>query len=362
MFWILSTTYIYAQIKFESLHLANSYNALPKNNQTEISSLIPRGEHLLQVYEVDTATKIRVIFNDYEELAHLGIVLKESEKGLRYQNEKFFLENLLLNIFIAGNKSFVFDYIEYNDIKVSRNNLIFSSVKISDWHNLVNQIVKVNMFLDHSKSSFNVTWMLDLNNIVTISFPTKINLIKNMSKDELEKAFVRNIDNYICADETFNIDFKKLMKNDNGLYVYEGKEFGTDAFRSNNYWLMKDKNLIPVFSEDYPIESFINIFLAGRDENSQSVTTIVLYPGKRITKIYDFRKLNCYLKENTEAYFGLSLNDDEKLGGTVIYYNPLYKYINMLVVEAKKEEIFTKELKQLNGTLYLFIPRDDRRN
>lgn len=348
------------EIAFETQHIKNTFNALSSDLQETIINIPRQGERTLKISDILENGELAVRFNENNELSHIGLQINTSDQGVKQLECELFLENLVLNIFLADERSFIHNYIKNNGIEIYKSNKPYITKSASERHELVRELLATKMILQYNESLFSANWVLNIGATLSIRFPANIYLIKGMDKTELEIDFLRAYDSFNYTSLPSKIDKSKTTQADNGLILFNRSKFGADDFHSDVY-LKKDNsgNLKPVFSEQYPIESLSNLFLFDLGKTHPIQATFILYPYRKESRAMELGKLTAFLRQNEAGYFGLSSITPDSIHATVIYYDPLYNYVNMILVEANRWQLFSNNPDPIKITFYLYIPRDD---
>ena len=352
-----------AQSEFTTEQIKNTYLALPKSIQEKINGTTVYTDTVLTLESPLLNGVLKVEFNKNHELALLGLQITNDEESEKYAEVLRFLENLFLRITVAEKEDFLIHFLRHNEIELLVNNKTISKPSLSEWKNAINTVSVLPVAIRFSKSLFYATWILSEKNNVIIRFPSDINLIRGMDKAELEADLIQSIMKFDKTSPLPLVDTTNLKEVRKGLYVDTRSAFETDDFRSDIYIEKKQEtnnNKFSIaFSSEFPVESFNNLFIYNPSNKFSVETTFMLYKNNKTVKTLDLNLLNTYLSYHCKTYFGLSHNTSDELKATVIYHNPMYNYLHMLVVQSNKKTLFSKTDDLLKASLYLFIPRAD---
>jgi len=348
--------------EFETERIRDTYTLLPTNVQTTIENNASGKNLRVRIDNIIQDSQIKVYYNSNNQICHLGLDLFDDAVIQDNQIEAYyFLENSLLNYVLTKQTSTVFMLAKERETSFFLNN-----------KPVTNEIKKMIPFADIIKSKkfslnlenyrFTANWTTLGGERFAMKFPADINLLKGMDKGQLEDKLILKMKIFASSDKIIPLknDFKSDQKTSNGLFVQKGTYFETDDFRSDIYLTKKNNNeYLPVYSDRFPVESFSNLFTCNLPSVIDVNLTTMLYGNKTDKSTLQLRRMQAFLSENHISFFGLQSNDEQSMKATVIYFNPIYRYIHMLVVNAKKTTLFGDGEKIINAELYLFIPQSN---
>ena len=345
-------------LSFETERTRKIYELLPNDVRLKIDSA-----HSNRCVDWGDSSKVVVLYNDDKQLSHIGINLMgdsfvNPNINGAYLDAYRFLEYCLLNLNLLNDKDERLQFAEKMQLKFYFDN---KPEKLSgiDIQAFTRVFDKLDFALTFNDYFFQASWKENAGREFSIRFPTALYLLKGMDKVELESSFINNLKQQMTVSDSFDFRFKTADRLAKDLFVVEGERFETDNFRSDIY-LKKAKSSFyePVFSEQYPVESFSNLFVCGINNSFEVDVCCYLYKGKKVEK-HSLNNLQLQLSINKKVYFGLYSNSATTIKATVIYYDPVYKYIHMLVIEGNRNTLFSNENANLKADLYLYIPRSD---
>ncbi len=352
--------HLFSNVEFETKRVRDTYMQLPVSMQkmTEENKLNQnftiRSENIIQ------GSQIKISFNSINQINHIGLNLfEESEKKGDYSDAYLFIENSMLNFALQSQVSGINKIAKDREISF----YIDKKLVVGEIKNMISfsDIVKSKKFtLNLEENSFIGSWTSIGGGHFAMKFPADVNLLKGMDKGELEADLVRRINVFAISNILVpqNQEYKGDQKLQQGLYIQKGTYFETDDFRSDIYLTKKSENaFLPVFSIKYPIESYSNLFMCNLGSMINVDLTVELYGNKKSTLSLQLKKLQAFLSENNESFFGLQSNKDNVLKATIIYYNKTYRYIHMMVVESDKSELFSNKERTIKANLYTYIPQ-----
>lgn len=365
----LSITSVYfelsAQSTFNTEQIKNTYLSLPKSIQDQINKITAYPDSVLVIESEHVSGKVKYEYNRKNELTTLGLEVKNDAESEKYTDVLRFLENLFLNIMVAEKGDFILHFIMHHEIELIINNKTISKPSLSEWKNTINSVSTLPVAIRYSNSMIYASWILSEKSNVIIRFAPDLCLIRGMDKVEMEREFMQSLIEFKETPYLRLVDTVKIQEVKKGLYIFTGSAFETNDFRSDIYFVKtkdSDKHSFSlVFSPEFPAESFNNLFIYNHSNGLSIETTFMLYKNKKTVKTLNLNLLNTFLSYQCNTYFGLSDDTSDELRATVIYHNPLYNYVHMLVVQTNKKTLFSKADDLLKASLYLYIPRTDLR-
>jgi len=346
--------------EFETERIKNTYSLLPANVQKTIENNTSGENFRIHTDNIVQGSQVKIDYNSNNQICHLGLDLFDDAVIQDNQMEAYyFLENSLLNYALTNQTSTVFKLAKEMETSFFLNN-----------KPITNEIKKMIPFTDIVKSKkfslnfedyrFIAYWTISGGERFVMEFPADINLLKGMDKGQLEDELILKMKIFASSDKIIpqKNDFKSDQKTSNGLFVQKGTYFETDDFRSDIYLTKKSNNeYFPVYSNRFSVESFSNLFICNLQSDIDIKLTTMLYGNKNDKSTLKLRKIQAFLSENHITFFGLQSNEEHSMKATIIYFNPIYRYIHMLVVNAKKASLFGDGEKIISADLYLFIPQ-----
>ncbi len=343
---------------FETERMKDTYALLPENLQAAIESHAPDKNFRISTDDIIQGSQVKVCYNSINQICHLGFGLfDDSVAADGYAEAYYFIENSLLDYVLAGQASSVLK------LSQKRATSFFLNYKpvTNDIKEMISGIVKskkisLNM-VDYQFIASGTTYRGDK---FSMKFPADINLLKDMDKGQLEDELLLKMKTFASSGNIIlpEQDYRGDQRTLNGLYIQKGTYFETDDFRSDIYLSKKNNDeYLPVYSGKYPVESFSNLFICNLPSSIDVKLTTILYGNKSDKSTLKLKKMQAFLSENNITFFGLQSNEDQLMKATIVYFNPTYRYIHMLVVEAGKLALFGNGDKTINAGLYLFIPQ-----
>jgi len=364
MVLVLPATCFAGTLSFETNRLEETCNLLPANLKSQIENNSEKKDLYLSIGDAKEYPQVIVSYNSMGQISRLGFDLfaEESDRGI-YRDVYLFIENGLLNFALLPDNLSIYQDAQKKKISllIDKKELQVQSKKKGIPFSSFNRNNQFSIQLD--RDFVTCSWVFPAGRSFSMKFPADIGLIKGMNKDELESDFVRKLKEF----EPERVSAAKLKYNAShvltpGLYMQEGTKFETDNFRSDIFLEQSGAKLFtPVFSPEYPVESFSNLFICNLKPETRMKVTYVLYGARRETNHFLMNKLLSYLSANHETYFGWQNNSDfpEKIKATVIFYNPRHKYYHLMIAETEKNVLFSDNKKGIEALMYLYVPMGD---
>ena len=328
--------------EFETVRIKDTYALLPASMQTTIENHTSGKNFRIRTDNIAQGSQAKVYYNSNNQM-----------------EAYYFLENSLLNYALVNQASIISKLAKERETSF----FIDNQPVTSEIKNLIPfaDIIKSKKFiLNFEDYQFIANWTTLGGKQVAMKFPADINLLKGMDKGQLEDELIIKMKLFASSDKIIpqKNNFKSDQRTANGLYIQKGTHFETNDFRSDIYLTKKNNNeYLPVYSNRFPVESFSNLFTCNLPSTIDVELTTMLYGNKTDKSTLKLRKLQAFLSENNITFFGLQNNEEESMKATIIYYNPTYRYIHMLIANVEKSALFENGEKIIHADLYLFIPQ-----
>ena len=348
-------------LEFSNERAEAIYKHLDPNLQTQIKKQSPLSSlSLIEAPNYYKNAQLKITRSQSKTIDFIGLNLNlENQIDKKYKEAYLFMESYILTLFFNHNS--IFD-LEKKHIKLQYNNKDGLD-QIKELKEFITKLSEYQFNLIVQPGEFTFSWISSKKNQLSISFPSNINLIKGMTKIELEEEFIHNLSAFQSKQPQkipTSIYEKHIYTSKTELYIQKREAFETDNFRSDVYLTIKNNQYTPVFSDQYPIESLSNLFTTEISNNFMIQSNVVKYGNVNESIYKDFNSFHSFLSTGNKVFFGLEKEDKNTLKATIIYYNETYNYIHMLLVEVEKEILKMKpKTNMLTAKLYTYIPRQD---
>ena len=345
-------------LDFGTKHVQGNYEQLPALIRAAIGESPKEGVSRFNSDELAAGSQIKLVVTRRNQIIHLGFDLfKILEIAPAERDVYYFLENSLLNLALQPSFAEMMKAAEKRSII-----LLLDNKKISQSNNAsipFSTMIKSSRFSMRCENGhYFCTWALPGNKSFAMSFPVDLNIITGLDKGELELKLMNEIKSFTAPNPPLS-EYAGETQLPNGLYVKTGDRWLDDNFRSDIYLTKKNATeYLPVFSNKFPAESFANLFLCNMPVTGfRLAVTQSMYGDKQESYTVSLLQLKTFLSQYAQPFFGIQEESAKSLKATAIYYNPLYKYIHMLVIETEKATLFGSGEKTLQATLYAYIPQ-----
>lgn len=343
---------------FETERTKQLYDALTGNQQNNVVKALDRvSSTIIPADELYKNAYIKIKKNREGEISFLGVnLLCEEFIEPKYIDAYRFLEALVLAAFLNKQEIFFFENKEVQ-VKLEGKKILPDSEQVKSF---IANIENCDFNFNYNQHKYVFVWTSEKKTTLSFEFKADLSMLKGMGKPEIEKEFIRDLNNYKFTPAAQNSFLnERVYELPSGLYLWKGQPFGSDDFRSDIYFENANNAFVPVFSKKFPVESLSNLFIAENKNQLTIQTTLIGYAGKQELIVKDLNTLNAFLKKDTKAFFGLAENKNGHMKATIVYYNEVYSYVHMLTVEAN-ETLFDSQAKtSLKANLYIYIPRLD---
>lgn len=343
---------------FETERTKQIYEALTESQKINVVSALGKAAiEMIPANDFFKNAHVKVRKNSENEISFLGLDLFAEEfVEPKYIDAYRFLEAYVLALFLNKKDLFFFENKDVN-VKLAGKNISPYSAQVKSF---IANIENCDFSFNYNYHKFLFAWTSEKKATLSFEFKADLNMLKGMTKLEIEKEFIRDLKEYkFTSMEGNSLSSDRVRQQPSGLYLSKGERFGSDDFRSDIYFENVGNVFVPVFSKKFPVESLSNLFIAENKNQLTIQTSLMQYAGKKGLIVKDLNALNAFLKKETKAFFGLAENKNGRMKATIVYYNEVYSYVHMLTVEAD-ETLFDKEAKtSLKANLYIFIPRLD---
>ncbi len=344
-------------LDFGTQYVQENYERLPDLLRIAIGEQPKEGVTRYTSNELAAGSMVKVSTVRGNRMMHIGFDLfKDTEIASDAREVYSFLENSLLYLALQPSSE-ILKAAEKRSIV-----LLLDKNKITSTKNLsipFAPVIKSSRFSIHCENGrYLCTWELPANKSFSIAFPSDINIITGMDKGELELDLMNRLKSFAAPNASV-FEYKGDVQLPNGLHIQTGTAWQDDNFRSDIYLTKKnDTEYLPVFSTKFPVESFSNLFLCNMPITGVRLAiTQPLYGNRSEVYTVTLPQLKAFLSQHAQTYFGMQEENATSMKATVIYYNPVFQYVHMVVVETEKATLFSTGEKILQATLYAYIPQ-----
>ena len=217
--------------------------------------------------------------------------------------------------------------------------------------------------------SYLVSWEKDSVLLCSVRFPINYELIVGKNRIENESLLPQAIIEHVCDSgivQNVKMDYLELYGDSiKQCYILRCGYNGISSMANNKYYIMEDdsinmcKRLNLIYSSDFPIESFYNLFTSHSIDND-FISNINMFKSnfKKETFSVPLNKLLCFFsKEGCEPYIGVLSYDTitNMVEAVIEMRNNDLAYEHMLKVEMNLNQLPSKS-GHIEITLWPYIP------
>ncbi|WP_344816566.1 hypothetical protein [Flavobacterium cheonanense] len=308
---------------------------------------------------------IKTSFNNEGQINHVGLDLFSLDNNLIFSPSVIgFIERSLLEDLLWNNTAYINKKNKEDRIQLFKNNKALGEIGFSKINGII-PIIKNEFAFSLKQEGLEYTAVLEnMNGKITIIFPATNAVISGMDKKEYGEqvmASLKTIKNYAnFIPKTPLKDQLKTYKDD--IKVSVGNSY-FKSITSTKYYKVTDVVIEPLFSREYPLESFCNIFLMPMEANKKIQLNIThkIYGDEKFDYKVNLNDFISFFGTDFEFYFGIEEKTDESMSGTLIIFNRKLNFVNLLYVNTNKNTLLGNN-PIINAKLYTNIPSDNIKN
>lgn len=351
-----------AQSHFENKKLENLYSLLP--NDCKIA--IENSNNLKCQCKINGDTlKVKVLYNEDHKVSHLGLQMFKFDYQLYFSPSVInFIERTLLEDLLWDNTTYINKKNKEDRIQLFKNNKVLGEIGF----NKINEIIPIikNEFA-FSLKQVGLEYTAELKNdkgMIKMIFPATNTVISGMDKIEYGEQVMVSLKNFKKSEKiNSKIPLKEQLKTyKDDIKVRVGNSY-FKSITSTKYYKVTDDVVQPLFSKEYPLESFCNIFLMPIEANKKIQLNIThkIYGDEKFDYKVNLNDFISFFNTEFEFYFGIEEKTDENMSGTLIIFNRKLNFVNLLYVNTNKNTLFG-DIPIINAKLYTNIPSDNIKN
>mgnify|MGYP006872975370 CR=1 FL=1 len=267
---------------------------------------------------------------------------------------------------------FVEQYTLWVDLPVKRQFSIAQDMEIKDIHfecgnfDMVKSLVRDTCISVHVSlmdgKHYNVSWIRDDKMVCSVTFPIDYCLLHNTTLHENEEKLISDLSRLKnhCQDsvKTWVISPFDLIKiADTNIFILQGDSIYISELNNTQYFTIEDTSFKPIFSPNFPRESFSNLVVSNMISNKYlAEIKIVQYGRKHTTIMVPFANLmNYFEKKGCTPYFGVMENNDSTMIGLLLLANIPEGYCHTIRLVIDTNDIDTGE-GTIAGRMVAYIP------
>ncbi|MFI3262604.1 MAG: hypothetical protein R3Y26_06825 [Rikenellaceae bacterium] len=348
----VSTVQAKPTITFASEHIESIYQKLPKTQD---------GEVINTIYDFN----IKITKNN-NTIQDLGIALDNIE--FEAKHIKPFIERKLLELLLAKDTYEIGLILSHSKCQIYYNDIDYSNGLNWDLKEGVKLFRNFTSYLYQNNNDYCNFSLKNNQNEFEITFPINIQTLTDKNKMELELEFK----DVLFSDYDVNIYEKphnksRYYKIDN-IYVNSTDFFYVETINNATFYTLDEWNFDPVFSLDYEVESFINLFHFANDNTKHIDLDIKqwMYGNKNKEFTISLDKIISYCKTfDITVYVGIETRDNNLIESTILLEDKTMKFIHILHINTDITSLL-KATSDNHGNakvnLYAYIPTDNIEN
>ncbi|MDE5848685.1 MAG: hypothetical protein K2H38_00905 [Muribaculaceae bacterium] len=261
------------------------------------------------------------------------------------------------------------DFIETSLFAKSRNTEIGNSAllkiskgKIADFRMLNPDSV---CDINHTNANkMSVEWTLD-GRRVAVNLPTNYDTAKTGSRSEIEQDFIADVKAGGLERMPFGeIDPEDLEPYGDEMYILPGGSYMNRNINRHIY-LKDNEKMCPVWTHERPLESMANLFLYPSEEYADPMVEVTVLKheyGEKETLTVPLSHLIAAAEDDgCMTFWGIEKFEDEKLTGSLFFYNRMQGYDHVVKLECEPAEVI-EGTGSLKARASLFIPTNNVRD
>ena len=149
---------------------------------------------------------------------------------------------------------------------------------------------------------------------------------------------------------------------DENLFLVKGTHYQLETI-NNSFYVKRDNDKYqPVFEENYPMESFVNIMLNQvTGQNKMLAITQHAYEGKKTISPVSLSSIHDMLGTTMDAYCSVMTIKKNKMKALLVFHHRKLDFIHMLILEATPDQLFSPQ-ETIQANLYGNIPQSNLKN
>lgn len=206
---------------------------------------------------------------------------------------------------------------------------------------------------------YNIEWK----GLAQVEFPVAYDRILGANRSQIEDNFLERLRRGDAVPAChLPVDSLADSLDAKGYYIVRGDKYGLAEVNRDAYLVFnEDSVLSTIYSVDYPAETMADLFVCGSD--SQSVALSFVVPKHDYGTVDSVATTVEQLRQVCAAdgclpFWGTESITDDKLCGTVFFYNQALGYDHVLRVECDPRQIGTDDF-SITGRMSLFVPTNN---
>ncbi len=198
-------------------------------------------------------------------------------------------------------------------------------------------------------------------------FPINIQVITDKNKMELESEFLQALNSNYDIDIYARPSAKSIYYQIGDVYVHSQDYLHSEEVNDGTYYFYRGGQYEPIFSADYQIESFTNLFHFATDVTRNIDLHMIHRVYGNQTRVFtvSLDKLIAYCQANhLDVYVGIEGSEGDVLESSILLQNKRLKYLHLLHVKSDISTLFSRakggeQKGDMSVELYTYIPTDN---
>ena len=206
---------------------------------------------------------------------------------------------------------------------------------------------------------YNIEW----EGLAQVEFPVAYDRILGANRAEIEDSLIGRLRRRDAVPScVLPVESVTGSPDAKGYYIVRGDKYGVAEVSSDVYLVFdEDSMLSTINSADYPAETMADLFVCGADSQSVALSFVVPkhdYGTTDSVATTVEQLLQECAADGCVPFWGTESITDDKLCGTVFFYNQALGYDHVLRVECDPRRIGTDDF-SITGRMSLFVPTNN---
>lgn len=204
-------------------------------------------------------------------------------------------------------------------------------------------------------------WILDDDRVIRLEMSLDYFSMSGKSRGEIERSFidrVRHNDRSLYGNAMFPLSTDRLMAYGDDLFVLPGRIYRQNEINSNVYFT-GGSDPLPVYNEEYPVESMANLFIYPFDNIGEVDLELTVLKHEYGDKEMFSSPLRAFMAvcedEGCQPFWGLESYDGSILRGSLFLCNRRSGYVHVVSIECVPRDVIEGN-GAIKGRASLYIP------
>lgn len=313
------------------------------------------GETSIRLFQSETPLVVHQ--SEAKVTDHIGIKLFAPEMMAEQHTDIFrFTERYLLELLLAETDQLALDRLRLERIRLSSDIPMTGKFR-RDLQTIAAAFSPhLSFYLSSVGNRYRLQCTDGQQNILTLEFPARYELITGYTKLEAENAVYMALLTYqpAATDTLAESDFQEKTP---GIYTLNEDYYMMEDIVSTAYYQKEGNSFRPLFSASYPAESVCNLFNAETDLGVKAEVTQNLYGNKSNTYEIALHRLTSYLRfQGCQLYTAIQRMEKEKIHGAWMAVNPELGYQHIFTFTLNKSFFAGAKEKPIKVKMFSYVP------